>query len=153
MTNNATSLNWRDCAKEVEMKFLQLTNSAERAEAAVRFMDLWMTEELCRPQRDAVMAHMAADKYELLLDSFYQFIPFGTGGRRGRVGFGPNRINEVTVSLSVLGTATTCSRSSKRRGTCRLSWRLTCGSSKTCSARISSSATTLYWTCRRANWR
>ncbi|MCX5772781.1 MAG: hypothetical protein NTZ09_21265, partial [Candidatus Hydrogenedentes bacterium] len=103
MTNNSTSVDWRRCAKDVEKKFLLLSNSPERTEAAIHLMDLWMTEDLCRPQRDAVMAHMAADKYELLLDSFYQFIPFGTGGRRGRVGFGPNRINEVTVSLSVLG--------------------------------------------------
>ena len=103
MTNNATCLNWPDCAKEVGKRFLHLSNSAERAETAVHFIDLWMSEELCRPQREAVLAHVAAEKYELLLDSFYQFIPFGTGGRRGRVGFGPNRINEATVSLSVQG--------------------------------------------------
>ena len=103
MTNDATSLKWRDCKREVEKNFTRLTNSAERTETAVRFIDLWMTEELCRPQRGAVLAHIDAEKYELLLDSFYQFIPFGTGGRRGRIGFGPNRINQVTVSLSVLG--------------------------------------------------
>ncbi|MDE0105306.1 MAG: hypothetical protein OXN89_23260 [Bryobacterales bacterium] len=40
---------------------------------------------------------------DLLADSFYQTIPFGTGGRRGPVGIGPNRINPYTVASSVQG--------------------------------------------------
>jgi len=103
MTTDTASVEWRGRAKDVEEKFLQLGASEEHAKSAIRLIDLWMTEELCGPQREPVMAHIGAEKYDLLLDSFYQFIPFGTGGRRGRVGFGPNRINEVTVSLSVLG--------------------------------------------------
>ncbi|MEC7239974.1 MAG: phospho-sugar mutase [Myxococcota bacterium] len=38
-----------------------------------------------------------------LVDAFYQVIPFGTGGRRGAVGIGPNRINPQTVCSSVQG--------------------------------------------------
>lgn len=41
--------------------------------------------------------------FELLLDSFYQVIPFGTGGRRGPVGIGPNRINPYTIASSNQG--------------------------------------------------
>ncbi len=40
---------------------------------------------------------------DMLVDSFYQTIPFGTGGRRGPVGIGPNRINPFTVASSVEG--------------------------------------------------
>ena len=39
-----------------------------------------------------------AEKFDLLIDSFYQMIPFGTGGRRGPVGVGPNRINPYTIA-------------------------------------------------------
>ena len=39
----------------------------------------------------------------LLVDSFRCDIPFGTGGRRGRVGIGPNRINPRTLALTVAG--------------------------------------------------
>ena len=39
----------------------------------------------------------------LIVDSFRQDIPFGTGGRRGRVGIGPNRINPRTLALTVAG--------------------------------------------------
>ena len=41
--------------------------------------------------------------FDLLVDSFYQVIPFGTGGRRGPVGVGPNRINPYTIASSVQG--------------------------------------------------
>ena len=44
-----------------------------------------------------------AKKFDLLIDSFYQMIPFGTGGRRGPVGVGPNRINPYTIASSVQG--------------------------------------------------
>lgn len=44
-----------------------------------------------------------ARRWELLLDSFYQVMPFGTGGRRGPVGVGPNRINPFTIAASVEG--------------------------------------------------
>jgi phosphoglucomutase len=38
-----------------------------------------------------------------LLDRFYQILPFGTGGRRGPVGIGPNRMNQWTLGASVQG--------------------------------------------------
>src|SRR5919206_249185 len=38
-----------------------------------------------------------------LLDRFYQILPFGTGGRRGPVGIGPNRMNLWTLGASVQG--------------------------------------------------
>lgn len=41
--------------------------------------------------------------FDLLLDSFYRVMPFGTGGRRGPVGIGPNRINPYTIASSVQG--------------------------------------------------
>jgi phosphoglucomutase len=39
----------------------------------------------------------------LIVDSFRCDLPFGTGGRRGRVGIGPNRINPRTLALTVAG--------------------------------------------------
>src|SRR5215207_10386376 len=42
-------------------------------------------------------------KWASLLDCFYQIMPFGTGGRRGLVGVGPNRMNPWTLGASVQG--------------------------------------------------
>lgn len=39
----------------------------------------------------------------MLFDAFWQALPFGTGGRRGRVGYGPNRLNPTTVAMTVQG--------------------------------------------------
>jgi phosphoglucomutase/phosphomannomutase len=39
----------------------------------------------------------------LLFDAFWQVLPFGTGGRRGRVGYGSNRFNATTVAMTVQG--------------------------------------------------
>ena len=46
---------------------------------------------------------IADGRWDFLVDSFYQVIPFGTGGRRGPVGVGPNRINPFTIASSVQG--------------------------------------------------
>lgn len=46
---------------------------------------------------------VGSERFDLLIDSFYQMIPFGTGGRRGPVGIGPNRINPYTIASSVQG--------------------------------------------------
>ena len=53
--------------------------------------------------RSLVEWMITAEKFELVLDSFYQVMPFGTGGRRGPVGIGPNRINPYTIASSVQG--------------------------------------------------
>jgi phosphoglucomutase/phosphomannomutase len=44
-------------------------------------------------------------QYERINDSFGAVLPFGTGGRRGRVGIGPNRINARTIGESAQGVA------------------------------------------------
>ena len=51
----------------------------------------------------AGFATIDAEKWSLLLDSYYQVMPFGTGGRRGSVGVGPNRMNLWTLGASVQG--------------------------------------------------
>jgi phosphoglucomutase/phosphomannomutase len=40
-----------------------------------------------------------------IYDEFWRLLPFGTGGRRGHVGFGPNRINPSTSALTIQGHA------------------------------------------------
>ena len=39
------------------------------------------------------------------LDCFYTDLEFGTGGMRGKMGLGPNRINEYTISMASQGLA------------------------------------------------
>jgi phosphoglucomutase/phosphomannomutase len=89
--------------ESLRSEFSKLTNDPAVIERAITLLDDWLSNPLCANQHDYVIQHIAHGQYALLLDSFYQFVPFGTGGRRGRVGYGPNRINDVTVALSVQG--------------------------------------------------
>lgn len=78
------------------------TDPAIRAKAAT-FLTSWMSSEefiAYRPQLDWLIAE---GRWSFLLDSFYQVLPFGTGGRRGPVGIGPNRMNLWTLGASVQG--------------------------------------------------
>ncbi len=63
----------------------------------------WLTDEMFAAYVPQIDHLIAAGRWEFLLDSFYQVIPFGTGGRRGLVGVGPNRINPWTIQASAQG--------------------------------------------------
>ena len=97
------STTWELTAKQAEKEFLALASDRALVESALAHMRTWLEDALYSDFRSAVEGHITAGRWALLLDSFYQLIPFGTGGRRGRVGFGPNRINELTVAMSVQG--------------------------------------------------
>ena len=72
-------------------------------DSALKFLSTWLTDPDYagyKPQIDWLIANA---KWSILLDSFYQVLPFGTGGRRGAVGIGPNRMNLWTLGASVQG--------------------------------------------------
>jgi phosphoglucomutase/phosphomannomutase len=63
----------------------------------------WNDDERLADYRPYIEHLIAGREWGQLLDSFWRVIPFGTGGRRGPVGAGPNRINPHTINLSVQG--------------------------------------------------
>ncbi|HEY7387512.1 MAG TPA: phospho-sugar mutase [Bryobacteraceae bacterium] len=89
--------------RQVEEEFNRLSGNESLIKTAIQILDAWLTVSTYAQQRDAILEHAAQGQFPLLLDSFYQLLPFGTGGRRGRVGYGPNRINQITVAMSVQG--------------------------------------------------
>jgi phosphoglucomutase/phosphomannomutase len=70
---------------------------------AEQFLATWLTHPDYAGYRPQVERLIAGGKWSVLLDSFYQVLPFGTGGRRGAVGVGPNRMNLWTLGASVQG--------------------------------------------------
>jgi len=72
-------------------------------EKAVEFLAQWLTHADFAAYRPQLEWMIEAKKWSDLLDSFYQVMPFGTGGRRGGVGIGPNRMNLWTLGASVQG--------------------------------------------------
>ena len=66
----------------------------------------WMTEWRYAAYADEVAAHIAAGKWQVLDDVFWTVIPFGTGGRRGKMyPIGSNAINDRTIGESAQGLA------------------------------------------------
>lgn len=72
-------------------------------EKAAEAVGTWLTHPDFAAYRPQIEWLVSQAKYSTLLDSFYQIMPFGTGGRRGAVGIGPNRMNLWTLGASVQG--------------------------------------------------
>jgi len=70
---------------------------------ALDFLQRWLTAAEYAPYKPQIEWQISAGKWADLLDAFYQVLPFGTGGRRGAVGIGPNRMNLWTLGASVQG--------------------------------------------------
>jgi phosphoglucomutase len=63
----------------------------------------WLSEPAFAAFRPQLEWLIQSEQWAGLLDRFYQILPFGTGGRRGAVGIGPNRMNLWTLGASVQG--------------------------------------------------
>jgi phosphoglucomutase len=72
-------------------------------ERALLFLNQWLTAPEFAAYRPQIEWMIQEKQWPNLLDCFYQILPFGTGGRRGAVGVGPNRMNLWTLSASVQG--------------------------------------------------
>src|SRR6266851_7722207 len=70
---------------------------------ALKYLGQWLTEVQFSAYRPQLEWLIATRQWAGLLDRFYQILPFGTGGRRGAVGIGPNRMNLRTLGASVQG--------------------------------------------------
>lgn len=64
----------------------------------------WLTGNVDQDTKDQVQQLIDHDPSELI-DSFYQDLEFGTGGLRGLMGVGTNRMNVYTVGMATQGLA------------------------------------------------
>ncbi|MCI6672147.1 MAG: phospho-sugar mutase [Prevotella sp.] len=65
----------------------------------------WLTPAFDEETQTAVKAMLEAEDKANLIDSFYKDLEFGTGGLRGIMGAGSNRINVYTVGMATQGFA------------------------------------------------
>jgi phosphomannomutase len=66
----------------------------------------WLSEPRYGQYAAEVAEHIRLSKWKELDDAFWTVIPFGTGGRRGRMyAFGSNAINDRTIGESAQGVA------------------------------------------------
>ncbi len=75
--------------------------------SALENLECWLSEDRYQDYQPAILEHISSGKWQKLDDVFWTVIPFGTGGRRGRMyEFGSNAINERTIGESAQGLAT-----------------------------------------------
>ena len=73
---------------------------------AAKNIKAWLTEPRYAEYADQVAAHVNDGKWQVLDDVFWTVIPFGTGGRRGKMyPIGSNAINDRTIGESAQGLA------------------------------------------------
>ncbi|HEY0714462.1 MAG TPA: hypothetical protein VGF45_17390, partial [Polyangia bacterium] len=70
---------------------------------AHRELERWLSGSIPFSHPEILEKHLDPARLPLIFDAFWQILPFGTGGRRGRVGYGANRINPATVALTIQG--------------------------------------------------
>jgi phosphoglucomutase/phosphomannomutase len=75
----------------------------ERGKAAATELTKWLQGGMPYAYPDILERHLDEKHLKLVFDAFYQVLPFGTGGRRGPVGYGSNRLNPTTVAMTIQG--------------------------------------------------
>jgi len=75
----------------------------DRGKVAADRLRTWIEGAVPMTFPDTLAKHLEKEHVPLLFDAFWQVLPFGTGGRRGRVGYGSNRFNPTTAAMTVQG--------------------------------------------------
>jgi len=86
-----------------EMTELLVARYGALGERAAENLRRWISGETPLVGTEVIEQHFDERHLELVFDAFWQHLPFGTGGRRGRVGYGANRMNETTVAMTIQG--------------------------------------------------
>ena len=74
-----------------------------QGKAAADRLLAWLEGAVPMSFPEILARHLEEQHVPLLFDAFWQVLPFGTGGRRGRVGYGSNRFNHTTAAMTVQG--------------------------------------------------
>ncbi|GAK52675.1 phosphomannomutase [Candidatus Moduliflexus flocculans] len=86
-------------------KLSQARASGKISETAYANIYKWLTGKEYQEYWEAISSQIEGERFKELEDTFYTIIPFGTGGRRGTCGVGPNRMNARTIGESAQGLA------------------------------------------------
>jgi phosphoglucomutase/phosphomannomutase len=96
-------MNTSDLLARAREAFSRTAASEALRRKAEAGLERWLTDDMFRDARPQIEHLVDTDAFSALFDAFFQDIPFGTGGRRGPVGFGTNRINLHTIATSIEG--------------------------------------------------
>lgn len=91
------------CLQQVD----QAVSDAKITATAAANIKTWLTDSRYSDYAQATAKHVVQEQWQTLDDVFWTIIPFGTGGRRGKMyPIGCNAINQRTIGESAQGLAT-----------------------------------------------
>ena len=96
-------MNSKEYLEKAESGFQKLSVDNKYKTEALKNLKVWLSEKQYADYSLQIKYIIDQEDWDYLLDCFYQVIPFGTGGRRGEVGVGPNRINKWAIQASAQG--------------------------------------------------
>lgn len=67
--------------------------------------ETWLNSNIDEQSKQEIRTLLAAEDQSELIDAFYRDLEFGTGGLRGTMGVGSNRMNVYTVGMATQGLA------------------------------------------------
>ena len=73
--------------------------------AIVEKANLWLNSDIDEASKEEIKRLLEAEDKTELIDSFYKDLEFGTGGLRGIIGIGSNKMNRYTVGGATQGLA------------------------------------------------
>jgi phosphoglucomutase/phosphomannomutase len=92
-----------DFLKVAEQGMAQVDAPEINRKEALKHLAKWLTHQDFAGYHPQIKWLIEQGDFGGLVDRFFQILPFGTGGRRGPVGIGPNRMNSWTLGASVQG--------------------------------------------------
>ena len=141
-----------DLMQQVIDGFSTIDVNPSLKQQATEHLRRWLTTAEFAAYRPQLEWLIATKQWAGLLDRFYQILPFGTGGRRGAVGIGPNRMNLWTLGASVQGHCEYLQRTFPRRRPCTSCWPTTCANSRTSARATTPTCPIPCCTCRRKDF-
>jgi phosphoglucomutase len=71
--------------------------------AVQQTIDLWLNGSYDEETKKEIRQKLKDEKFDELTDAFYKDLEFGTGGLRGIMGIGSNRVNRYTFGMATQG--------------------------------------------------
>ncbi len=97
-------MNKSELLKSAELGINGLELNDKYKKSTISNLEEWLgKKEKYQKYQEQIIFWIENEKWDIIVDAFFQIIPFGTGGRRGLVGIGTNRINELTIRNSAQG--------------------------------------------------
>ena len=95
----------RDVKRALDKIYQETMQNKELIAQCEQKATQWLAPAFDEATRKAVQEMMDSENKDLLIESFYKDLEFGTGGLRGIMGAGSNRMNVYTVGMATQGFA------------------------------------------------